>query len=242
MNSADWLTQKYVEALGADVAIFGMNFDLLYEHVIYPDFGIVLEERASLGFDTDGKKVFGEFDPIANTAYIDADLAPEVNDPRRVFTLFHEVAGHGVLQGEWIRSEFDRVRTVGRVTTTEDMLDPRTTNILEWQANLFAAHVAAPTWLLAHWMQHRLHLHRPVCFTGRGEYCVDIAGHTSLYFADTIDDVYRRLASCLKPFFGGLSVEALSYRVAETGWAVDMSKGQFRLRRTARQSHASAAI
>ena len=240
--AADRLTRQYRETLGDEIALLGMRFDLIYERVIYPDYEIVLEERCALGHDAQGSKILGQFDPASNTVYIDSELAPEFDDPRRTFTLFHEVAGHGVLQGEWIRSEFDRLKKRGRLTTTEAMLDSRTTNILEWQANVFAGHAAAPTWLLNHWMRSRLRLSGPVQFLGRGEYCVDLGGRTSFYFAESFNGICRRLAYGVKPFFGGLSVEALSYRVAESGWAIDQSAKAFRLQRTAKGEFASARV
>jgi hypothetical protein len=219
-------------------ALLGMSFDRFYESVIYPDYGIVLEEGCDLGFDADGSKILGQFEPASNKVYIDASLNRSLQDPRRTFTLYHEVAGHGVLQGEWLRAEFGRVSMTGKITTTEAMLDLETVNVLERQANLFAAHVAAPRWLLNHTMRTRLQLCCPVGFQGRAEYCVDVAGRTSFYFADTFDDVCRRLAWSIQPYFGGLSVEALSYRIAETGWAVDLSASHFRLHRTERRAAA----
>jgi hypothetical protein len=241
IKAAESLTYRYVEEIKEN-ALLGMNFDILYEHVIYPDYGVLFEDGCSLGFDADGNKILGQFEPGSNTAFIDAELSPDLKDPRRVFTLYHEVAGHGVLQGDWLRSEFKRVTTLVRTTTTEAMLDPRTTGSLERQANLFAAHVAAPTWLLNYWMRTRLRLEHPVRFISRGQYCVDEAGHTSFYFADTFNDVCRRLAWSLKPFFGGLSVEALSYRVAKVGWAIDQSKTHFRLHRTTNHRRTASTV
>jgi hypothetical protein len=239
IQAARFLVRRYVEELG-DIAILGMNFDILYESVIYPDYGIILEEGHDLGFDSDGLKILGEFAPESNTVYIDSAVCVTRKDPRRVFTLFHEVAGHGVLQGDWLRAEFTRLRRVGRLATTEMMLDPATENSLERQANLFAGHVAAPDRLLDHWMERRLHLSGPVRFNGSGEYCVQEGTRTSNYHANTLMDVCRRLARAIQPFFGGLSIEALSYRVAERGWAVSVVQPEFRLRRSAPRSYAKS--
>lgn len=241
VKAATRLTYRYVEEIKQN-AILGMNFDVLYDHVIYPDYGILVEEGCSLGYDADGVKILGQFEPATNTAYMDADLAVGACDPRRVFTLYHEVVGHGVLQGDWLRSEFDRLSRSERITTTEITLDRKTSSVFERQANLFAAHVAAPGWLLNYWMRTRLRLEHPVRFTGRGQYCVDDAGHTSVYFADTADEVCRRLAWSLKVFFGGLSVEALSYRVAEAGWVIDQTRKPFRLSRRADRTLAGACV
>ena len=145
--AAESLSLRYVEEL-RDLALLGISFDRFYESVIYPDYGIVLEEECDLGFDAHGSKILGQFEPASNRVYIDASLSRSLQDPRRTFTLYHEVAGHGVLQGEWLRAEFGRVSQSGKLTTTEAMLDLKTVNVLERQANLFAAHVAAPRWLL----------------------------------------------------------------------------------------------
>jgi hypothetical protein len=235
ITAAESLSLRYVQELG-DWALLGISFDRFYESVIYPDYGIVLEEDCDLGFDADGSKILGQFEPASNTVYIDASLNRSLQDPRRTFTLYHEVAGHGVLQGEWLRAEFGRISKSGKLTTTEAMLDLKTVNVLERQANLFAAHVAAPRWLLKHAMGAKLKLCCPVAFLGRGQYCVDVGRRTSFYFADTFDDVCRRLALTIQPYFGGLSIEALSYRIAEAGWAVDVSASRFRLHRAERRA------
>ncbi|MSR60083.1 MAG: hypothetical protein EXS05_20995 [Planctomycetaceae bacterium] len=236
IRKAEALTHRYAEELGIG-ALLGMNIDIMYERVIYPDFGIVIHEDQDLGFDLHGSKILGEFDPISNTVYIDEELHPRNGDPRRTFTLSHEVGGHAILQGDWLRSELKRLKCNRRIVTTEQLLDLETENVLERQANMFAAHMAAPTWLMNHWIERIFKINRrQFRYIGPGQYCLDVRGHSHFHTVADYTDLCRRISFYLKPFFGGLSVEALTYRIAETGWVVDHTESQFRLRRTARRS------
>ena len=101
-------------------------------------------EGCNLGHDEQRNKILGRFDVETNTAYIDTSLGPESPDPRRIFTCWHEVGGHGILQGQWLCRELARSHRFRYIITTEDSLDGRTRYELDRQANLFAAHAAAP--------------------------------------------------------------------------------------------------
>ena len=152
IEQAEDLGEKLIQTLalpplGLPPAIWHISFDTAYNEIIYPTHGISLIEDADLGYDEQGQKIFGKYDPLENAAYIDVSLK---NDPRRAFTCWHEVGGHGVLQGGWLRRELGRLQRRGCLTTTETSMSFCTMNVMERQANLFAANAAAPTRFLVY--------------------------------------------------------------------------------------------
>jgi hypothetical protein len=102
---AEQLTLAYAEQVGLEAARLGIRFQVVYEEVIYPDFGIELQEGLDLGFDDSGKKLFGRFLPMENIVQIDRIISDDPNHPQRAFTYWHEVGGNGVLQGDWLRKQ-----------------------------------------------------------------------------------------------------------------------------------------
>ena len=233
VQTAEELTKRYVRATHPDPALLTMNFDLQYDNYIYPEYEIALEEGYDLGYDAQGAKILGTFDFETNTAYIDATLGPPNRDPRRVFTCWHEVGGHGILQGEWFRREFARSPHSRYVVTTEWSIDRRTEYRLDRQANLFAAHAAAPTWFLRHVIQETYQPTHSVRYTGPGTYSLVVKDATVWRDVDDFDHLCRIVAYYIRSRFGGLSLEALGYRLAEIGFVTDVSHPGFRLNRVA---------
>lgn len=158
------LIRGYAHCVGKDFAMLGINFDIIFEEYIYPEYEIELVEDCDLGVDEDGEKVLGFFQPEFNRVFIDQSLK---GDPRRVFTCWHEVGGHAVLQGDWLRKEINRVGMVREIVTTAPMLSPQAEGTLERQANLFAAHAAAPAGFVSYAIQETFgapstfHVYRP---------------------------------------------------------------------------------
>jgi hypothetical protein len=101
--------------------LFHLSFDAAYNEFIYPKYDITLTEDQDLGIDDAGNKILGSFDPLDNAAFIDVSLS---DDPRRTFTCWHEVGGHGLLQGEWLRKELTRLRRVDRLITIVSFRQP----------------------------------------------------------------------------------------------------------------------
>ncbi len=143
IERAERLINEFVQLRGGkhNVLMSGLCFDRVYEEVIYPNYGIEIDESKELGDDDEGKKILGYYEPFANKAYVDVSLR---DDPRRTFTRWHEVGGHGILQGDWLRKEGSKTRIV----TTEEDISPIALDVLERQANIFAAHAVAPSWLV----------------------------------------------------------------------------------------------
>src|SRR5437016_4462903 len=107
IERAGQLIEQYRRVVGTTrIFHYGLHFDDVYEQVIYPEYQIGLDESQDLGTDAVGKKILGWFDPVQNKVFIDRSLK---DDSRRAFTLWHEVGGHGVLQGAWLR---DQIRLV----------------------------------------------------------------------------------------------------------------------------------
>jgi hypothetical protein len=234
IQSAEELTKKYVQATSPDPMLLTINFDHVYENYIYPEYGIALEEDCNLGHDEQGKKILGRFDIETNTAFIDASLGPGSRDPRRAFTCWHEVGGHGVLQGEWLRRELGRFHRF--IMTTEEIFDGKTHNELERQANLFAARSAAPTWFLQHVIHEVYAPTHPIRYTGPGRYCLSINGATRYHDVEDFNFLCRIVAYYINSRFGGLSSEALGYRIAQLGFVTDATRSGIHLNRVAKPS------
>jgi hypothetical protein len=221
IRKAEILARDYFDAIGPEKSRLGISFDVAYEYVLYPEYGILLIDNQDLGFDEAGKKILGEFDPFERTAYIDVCLQPRYQDRRRAFTCWHEVAGHGILHGQWLRDNYDQFNST--IVTTEDTIELRAENLFEWQANLFAAHAAAPRWFVDRMILRTFELKQPFRYLGPGRYSYCVPGGTQYHEARNFHDVCYRVAQYIRPYFGGLSIEALSYHVAESRWIADLS-------------------
>ena len=246
IREAEDLTKRFARVFGLKPPLLAINFDLVYEHVIYPEYEICLVEDQDLGHCDDGAKILGIYEPLSNTVYIDETIGPTSGDARRTFTLWHEVGGHGILQGNWLRAELNRLRRSSAIITTEESLDKDTSDTLEQQANLFAAYSAAPTWLLNYAIKTTFDVTRPIRYIGRRKYCLDVRHTTRFYDVENFNELCRIIAHHIKWLFGGLSTEALSYRVERSPLVVDESREftarAFRLRRTARGRRPFAPI
>lgn len=218
IEAAEGISRRYFHVVGLDRIELGISFDSVYEHLIYPEYEIDLIEDEDLGYDpVSGEKIFGRYDPTANEAFVDPCLR---NDPRRTFTLWHEVGGHGILQGEWLRQQIAKNESV---CTTATAITPQTEDVFEKQANLFAGHAAAPRWLVEGCIQKTFGLPRwqPYRFIGPGRYTFALKSGTLFHYCDTFSEVCLRISQYIRWRFGRLSFEALSYQVAQCGMVVD---------------------
>lgn len=235
LNTADivaragLLTDAYFNQCGMPLRTVSISFDAVYEQIIYPDYGIVLDETRDLGYDAEGKKILGKFDAIENVAFIDVSIHPR--DPRRPFTCWHEVGGHGVLQGDHLRSEMKRLSRRSCLVTTGESLDFAALSALEWQANTFAANAGAPKALLYHVIDQMMHLQRPIYYTGPGYYILEIHGTNWRFELSSLNQLCRVIASRIRHRFGYLSVEALSYQIERLPFIVDATASKVDLYR-----------
>lgn len=240
--AAGRLAAKYESVVGRDYILTnGLHFDDVYAKVLYPQFGTELYEDLDLEKAPDGRKVLGRYDVATNTVYLDRLISRESGDPRRVFTCWHEVAGHGALQGEWLRKRLQRTGFGGVIDATDVSLSAAAEQRLERQANLFAAHLAAPDWLVHYAVRKIFRPNRVFPFTGPCDYWLDVQGWRSHKFVTDATDLQTWIGAKISGYFGGLSDEAIGYRIAELGWVKDSTSGNLRLYRTARGEPAPMA-
>lgn len=233
IRTAEDLIRRYVAAVGREKILqYGMCFKDLYEHVVYPDFEIELIDGEAIGIGDAGGKNLGLFDVEGNTVFIDNSIGPHSGDPRRTFTLHHEVLGHGVLHGPWLRSDIKRLRQAPFFVTTEASLDPAVMNTLEQQANLLAAHTSAPAWLIEAAIILCFRPTKPFVYFEPCEYWLDVRGQNRRYHVGSFNELCRLVAFHIRGKFDGLSIESLSYRVRECRWMADRSQ-RIRLSRVA---------
>jgi hypothetical protein len=147
--------------------------------------------------------------PKDNTALVASKLF-ETRDPRRVFTKWHEVAGHGVLHGPFLRKN---ARKNQRLNSTEKSMN-LIENTFEWQANTFAANVAAPlNFVYCIWAK-AFGMWRKIRYTGPGYYNLCLTSGTNLrFYIGSVSELAWRITDLMKHYFGGLSNQSLSYQV-----------------------------
>lgn len=198
----------------------GWSFDRVHELVIEPTYSVTVEEDCDLG-DTKEGPILGAFDPIANIARIDRRISRGSSDPRRTFVLWHEVAGHGVLQGGWLRNQ--GISNGSNLIDTDLTLSDECRRVLERQANHAAACAAAPIHLVKLAIVHAFRpTNRLLEFKGKAHY-----GFRPGRWQPEIEsfqDFKRFIAAQIQPHFDSLSVECLSYRVEASGLVVDRSQ------------------
>lgn len=222
VERATRLSQRALTSVGVDfVARYGLPFDRVYEDFIYPEYGVRLVEDRVLDRGPDGASTLGFYDPITNTAYVDARFQTDTLDGRREFTRWHEVVGHGVLQREWLLSEYRRLALDG--SSNYRPAPPRVEERLEHQANLGGAVFAAPEWLLRHAMRYKLDLTRGrrLEFRQPGTWHIGPPGNCPARYIHDFEDLCRVVAQFIRPMFGQLSIEALSYRLQTCRYLLD---------------------
>lgn len=212
-----WL--KFVRAVGPEYILnHGVDFDELYDSVVYPEYEIELVRNENLGVDDEGTRILGKFLPKDNTALVDKKLF-ETEDPRRVFTQCHEVLGHGILHGPFLRKNAHKYArlysTEKAVGLAQSTFDWKKFNTFEWQANTFAANVITPKnyiWCLCiklFGMKHKIN------YIGPTKYCLYFNGKDSFVNVGSPYQLAWQIAKRMKGYFWGLSTESLSYSVLD---------------------------
>ena len=212
-----WL--DVVRELGAEYLLRrGLDFDEVYDAVIYPKYGIFLCKDEYLNVDDDGTPILGKFLPKDNTALVDKKLF-ETYDARRIFTEVHETAGHGILHGQYLRKNANKFpklysteRTVGLDKNTFDW---KKFNTFEWQANTFAANVAAPrnyVWCI---FVKLFGMERKIKYQGAGRYSLIYNSMFWPVYVSSPYDLAWKIAKRMQHYFWGLSAESLAYQLLE---------------------------
>jgi hypothetical protein len=217
----------------------GLQFDDFYVRLIFPEFHISLYEDEDLGVDSDGHKLLGRYSVQSNAAHLDQTISRESGDPRRIFTCWHEVAGHGVLQGGWLRQQLEKLGGEKFIDVTEQSLTPHAERILELQANLFAAHLAAPDWLINYAINTTFRPTRQFLFKEPCIYWLDVRGLSVRKYIVDASDLCGWIGSKISGFFGGLSAEAIGYRIADLRWVRDEAQMDLHLHRAVKARSAN---
>jgi hypothetical protein len=149
------------------------------------------------------------FLPNENTAMINKSLCKK-NDPRETFTLYHEVVGHGILHGPYLRAM--QIEGSKLYTTEKEMFDIN--NPYERQANFFAANVAAPTAFIEYLFKKILGYKQKINYMGPGKYCLFARNGKFTYVnVSSPYELAYKIAKKIRIYFGRLSMEALSIQV-----------------------------
>jgi len=227
--AAEALIRQYVDIVGRErIHAIGLSFDDVFGQVIYPNYEIELIEDFDLECNSSGLKPLGRFDVLNNRALIGI----KAGDPRRAFTCWHEVGGHGILQGAWLRQQLSQGQFESIVTTNVS-ISARTEDILERQANLFAANASAPRWFVREVIARTYKLNLPHIFRyiGPSHYDFDVRGAIKKRRINTLDEFCLSIAHDIKHLFWGLSAQALSYRVKESGLILNLAAPKILLNR-----------
>lgn len=216
IRQADNLTFEYRSQRGIRASL-GIDLKYVYEELIYPRYEVKLIDHLDLEKDEYGDEILGKYDPITNHLFLTCWLR---NDSRYVFTFWHEL-GHVVLHGEWLRrySQLSQHRPL--IQTTDRSLSATSLHEIEVQANVFASFGAAPSWLLAEAFE-RTFVAPQIIFTGPQNYSFCLKGMpTQQHYVHSHREMCSLAAMYLKRYFGGLSREALGYRIEGTKLVLD---------------------
>lgn len=198
-----WL--EYVKEVGLQYVLDnGIDFDDVYDAVIYPKYEIHLEKNVNLGVDDSGDQILGQFLPKDNTALVNKTLF-DTEDKRKVFTQWHEVAGHGVLQGSWLRKNREKYPNLFTTQKSMNLIE----NNFEMQANTFAVNVAAPMNFVDYIYRLLFGINRKIPYCGPGNYSLN---YQRVYIKSPLDLAWK-IAKKMQRFYGGLSAESLAYQV-----------------------------
>lgn len=235
VGAAARLSKQYEDIVGREyIARNGLHFLDFYEKVLYPRFKIDFYVDCDLGADADGNRLLGRYDVEANAAYLDISMSCELGDPRRIFTCWHEVAGHGALQGAWLQKQLQRTEQFKSIDVTARSISPYAERQLEWQANVFAAHVAAPDWLVRYAVRTIIAPGRKLPFYGPCWYCLSAEGLQDRRYLVDFGELCAWVGRKVSRLFGGLSAEAIGYRVADLGLVENLTTPDLRSDRASR--------
>ena len=205
---AEALFWDYVKEVGEDYILKnGLNFDDAYDSVIYPRYEIAMDRNIDLGVDDDGIEIFGQFLPHHNVALISRNLIVR-NDPRLLFTTIHEVVGHGILHGNYLRKTG---KDYPHLYSTRESIFME--NAFEHQANTMAINFVAPEGFVLALYWKVFGTRRNINYTGPGRYSLCFNNKNWSVWANSPYHLAWLIAKKLKHYFWGLSTESLMYRV-----------------------------
>ncbi len=212
---ADNLWKEYIKEVGWRYVIEnGIKFDDVHEALLYPKYEIILDKNEYLGEDDCGELILGQFLPREKTALINKQLL-ENNDPRTVFTEWHEVCGHGILHGELLRKNSHKLTRINSTQKDIDTFLKHFENRFEWQANVFAANIGAPRVFVACMYIKLFSMRHRFLYRGAGNYTLSFCGRDFRFYIGSLNELCWQIGRLMKHRFGGLSAECLSYQVLD---------------------------
>lgn len=210
-EKAHELFKEFIRVVGDEhVRKVGIDFDEAYEAVIYPKYEIILVKDEYLGCDDDGCAILGQFLSRKNVALIDKTLF-DTSDPRRVFTTIHEVVGHGVLQGKFLRENSSKYP---KLYDTDDSMNLRE-NTFEGQATTMATNFITPAPYVFFLFKKLFRTNKKIHYTGPAVYSLYFNGKDYRVKVSSPLELAWQIAQRIKHYFWGLSTETITYRVLE---------------------------
>ncbi len=205
---------EYVREVGPEhVLNCGIDFDEVYDAVIYPRYEIIFVKDEDLGVDDFGEPILGRFLPRDNTALVDNKLF-KTRDPRRVFTEWHEVVGHGILHGPFLRKSANNNPSLFTTPKGISLLE-NAFNTLEWQANVFAANVAVPKSYIYCIYAKLFGTRRKIKYCGSRRYSLIFNNSFWPVYASSPLNLAWIIAKRIRHYFFGLSTESIAYQVLD---------------------------
>ena len=185
----------------------GVNFDDMYDAIIYPRYEISLDTKIDLGYNENDEEILGQFIPEDNIARISERLVIN-NDPRRIFTTVHEVVGHGVLHGNFLR---ETKKDYPALYSTDKSM--KFENTFEWQANTMAKNFICPEGLVLALYWKVFGTRRKIPYVGPRRYCLNVNGKGCSVWAASPYQLAWEITKRIKHYFWGLSKESITYQV-----------------------------
>lgn len=206
LKEASEVLSKFIGRVGIEnFRANGIKLDNVYNEVIYPSYEIELVQEKYLGFDEYGLPILGQYLPFENVALIDKKLYDK-NDPRRVFTAYHEIS-HGILHGDYLRKTESKCQVIN---TTPGNLDR---NTLEKQASFLAANLAAPVPYIRYLFKKLFEAKQAINYCGARSYNLYFMHRDIVVEIHSPYEIAHEIAKRIQPYFGGLSVQCLTIQV-----------------------------
>lgn len=199
----------YVREVGESYIMrVGIDFDDVYDSIIYPNYEICLDTSIDLDVDDRGDEILGQFLPEDNTVLISSRLIAR-NDPRRVFTTLHEVVGHGILHGNFLRKNSKNYPNLYSTEESMKLIE----NTFEGQANAMAVNFLSPEGFVLALYRKVFGTWRKINYIGPGRYNLYVNGVDCSVWAASPYQLAWAVAKRIKHYFWGLSTESIMYRV-----------------------------
>jgi hypothetical protein len=128
-----------------------------------------------------------------------------------VFTALHEVVGHGILHGKFLRETGEEYPNLHSTEKSMSLIE----NTFEHQANQMATNFICPEGLVRALYWKLFRTRRKINYVGPGEYCLNVNGKSTWIWAASPHQLAWAIVKRLKHYFWGLSSECLIYQILQ---------------------------